>query len=141
MSMVETIQVRPWVDAGMSLNVCCLGKIGIFQREAEDNFNMEERMMLCNIFVESGDKCGFDPVQYLNDKTPVEYEPLFSNGNTRFFQAHSVDTSKWEHWTAKVLVSSANWSLPDGMGLGEAWIYLALPYIAAASALAAFQGL
>lgn len=94
---------------------------------------MEERI-LGDLIVDLDGKSGFGPVRYLDEKTPVEYGPLCSEKETRFIQCHSFDASLLEPLTAKVLVSTTNRRLLGRMVHEEAQIYLALPYIAAASA-------
>ncbi|KAJ4756440.1 3-isopropylmalate dehydratase large subunit [Rhynchospora pubera] len=71
-----------------------------------DSLNMEERMTLCNMVIEAGGKNGVVPpdettFKYLEDKTTVKYEPLYSDANARFVADYKFDVSKLEPVVAK----------------------------------------
>ncbi|XWS13931.1 hypothetical protein CRYUN_Cryun36dG0081100 [Craigia yunnanensis] len=65
-----------------------------------ESLNMEERMTLCNMVIEAGGKNGVvsadsTTFKYLEDKTSVLYEPVYSDAQARF------DISKLEPFVAK----------------------------------------
>ncbi|CAO1943888.1 unnamed protein product [Urochloa humidicola] len=71
------------------------------------SLNMEERMTLCNMVIEAGGKNGVVPAdettfQYLEGKTSVDYEPVYSDAQARFFSDYRFDVSKLEPVVAKV---------------------------------------
>ncbi|KAH0460036.1 hypothetical protein IEQ34_010699 [Dendrobium chrysotoxum] len=71
-----------------------------------ESLSMEERMTLCNMVVEAGGKNGVVPAdkttfKYLEDKTSVEYQPVYSDENARFIQDYKFDVSKLEPLVAK----------------------------------------
>ncbi|XP_072148390.1 3-isopropylmalate dehydratase large subunit, chloroplastic isoform X2 [Setaria viridis] len=71
-----------------------------------ESLNMEERMTLCNMVVEAGGKNGVVPAdettfKYLEGKTSVDYEPVYSDAQARFFSDYRFDVSKLEPVVAK----------------------------------------
>ncbi|XP_028769555.1 3-isopropylmalate dehydratase large subunit, chloroplastic [Neltuma alba] len=71
-----------------------------------ESLNMEERMTLCNMVVEAGGKNGVVPAdsttyKYLEGKTSVAYEPLYSDNQARFLADYRFDVSKLEPLVAK----------------------------------------
>ncbi|KAJ6721680.1 HOMOACONITASE MITOCHONDRIAL-RELATED [Salix viminalis] len=67
---------------------------------------MEERMTLCNMVVEAGGKNGVVPAdsttfKYLEDKTTLPYEPVYSDAQARFLSEYRFDISKLEPLVAK----------------------------------------
>ncbi|KAL3812416.1 hypothetical protein ACJIZ3_013684 [Penstemon smallii] len=71
-----------------------------------ESLSMEERMTLCNMVVEAGGKNGIVPAdattyKYLEDKTSVPYEPVYSDGQARFLSEYRFDISKLEPLVAK----------------------------------------
>jgi 3-isopropylmalate/(R)-2-methylmalate dehydratase large subunit len=71
-----------------------------------ESLNMEERMTLCNMVVEAGGKNGVVPAdsttfKYLEGKTSVSYEPVYSDGQARFLNEYRFDVSKLEPLVAK----------------------------------------
>ncbi|KAG0451525.1 hypothetical protein HPP92_026218 [Vanilla planifolia] len=71
-----------------------------------ESLSMEERMTLCNMVVEAGGKNGVIPAdqttfKYLEDKTSVEYQPVYSDENAKFIQDYKFDVSKLEPLVAK----------------------------------------
>ncbi|KAK8971497.1 3-isopropylmalate dehydratase [Platanthera guangdongensis] len=71
-----------------------------------ESLSMEERMTLCNMVVEAGGKNGVVPADettfnYLEDKTSVEYQPMYSDENARFVHDYKFDVSKLEPLVAK----------------------------------------
>ncbi|XP_038979720.1 3-isopropylmalate dehydratase large subunit, chloroplastic-like [Phoenix dactylifera] len=71
-----------------------------------ESLNMEERMTLCNMVVEAGGKNGVIPVdkttlKYLEDKTTLTFEPVYSDDCARFIQEYKFDVSKLEPLVAK----------------------------------------
>nr|XP_017219695.1 PREDICTED: 3-isopropylmalate dehydratase large subunit-like isoform X2 [Daucus carota subsp. sativus] len=67
---------------------------------------MEERMTLCNMVIEAGGKNGVIPAdattyKYLEDKTSLPYEPLYSDEQARFLSEYRFDISKLEPLVAK----------------------------------------
>ncbi|EHA8587545.1 putative 3-isopropylmalate dehydratase large subunit, chloroplastic [Cocos nucifera] len=71
-----------------------------------ESLNMEERMTLCNMVVEAGGKNGVVPVdkttlKYLEDKTTLTFEPVYSDDCARFIQEYKFDVSKLEPLVAK----------------------------------------
>ncbi|KAF9609860.1 hypothetical protein IFM89_018845, partial [Coptis chinensis] len=67
---------------------------------------MEERMTLCNMVVEAGGKNGVVPAdsttyKYLEGKTSVEYQPVYSDDEARFLSEYRFDVSKLEPLVAK----------------------------------------
>ncbi|XP_020584659.1 3-isopropylmalate dehydratase large subunit, chloroplastic [Phalaenopsis equestris] len=82
-----------------------------------ESLSMEERMTLCNMVVEAGGKNGVVPAdkttfKYLEDKTSVEYQPVYSDENARFIQDYKFDVSKLEPLVAKP-------HSPDNRGLAR----------------------
>jgi 3-isopropylmalate/(R)-2-methylmalate dehydratase large subunit len=71
-----------------------------------ESLNMEERMTLCNMVIEAGGKNGVVPADqttfnYLEGKTSVEYEPVYSDAQARFVSDYRFDVSKLEPVIAK----------------------------------------
>ncbi|KAG2655668.1 hypothetical protein PVAP13_1KG029700 [Panicum virgatum] len=71
-----------------------------------ESLNMEERMTLCNMVIEAGGKNGVVPAdettfKYLEGKTSVDYEPVYSDAQARFFSDYRFDVSKLEPVVAK----------------------------------------
>uniref|UniRef100_A0A0D9YLL3 Aconitase/3-isopropylmalate dehydratase large subunit alpha/beta/alpha domain-containing protein n=1 Tax=Oryza glumipatula TaxID=40148 RepID=A0A0D9YLL3_9ORYZ len=71
-----------------------------------ESLNMEERMTLCNMVIEAGGKNGVVPADqttfnYLEGKTSVEYEPVYSDAQARFVSDYRFDVSKLEPVVAK----------------------------------------
>ncbi|XP_024027116.1 3-isopropylmalate dehydratase large subunit, chloroplastic [Morus notabilis] len=71
-----------------------------------ESLNMEERMTLCNMVVEAGGKNGLVPAdtttyKYLEDKTSVPYEPVYSDAQARYLSEYRFDISKLEPLVAK----------------------------------------
>ncbi|XP_048430515.1 3-isopropylmalate dehydratase large subunit, chloroplastic isoform X2 [Pyrus x bretschneideri] len=71
-----------------------------------ESLSMEERMTLCNMVVEAGGKNGIVPAdsttfKYLEDKTSVPYEPVYSDAKARFLKEYRFDISKLEPLVAK----------------------------------------
>ncbi|KAG9447696.1 hypothetical protein H6P81_013824 [Aristolochia fimbriata] len=71
-----------------------------------ERLSMEERMTLCNMVIEAGGKNGVVPVdettfKYLEGKTPLSYEPVYSDEQAKFFQEYRFDVSKLEPVVAK----------------------------------------
>ncbi|XP_010918067.2 3-isopropylmalate dehydratase large subunit, chloroplastic-like [Elaeis guineensis] len=71
-----------------------------------ESLNMEERMTLCNMVIEAGGKNGVVPVdkitlKYLEDKTTLTFEPVYSDDCARFIQEYKFDVSKLEPLVAK----------------------------------------
>ncbi|WCJ24129.1 3-isopropylmalate dehydratase large subunit chloroplastic [Euphorbia peplus] len=71
-----------------------------------ESLNMEERMTLCNMVIEAGGKNGVVPAdtttfKYLEDKTQVPYEPVYSDKHARFLSEYRFDVSKLEPLVAK----------------------------------------
>ncbi|KAK7290420.1 hypothetical protein RIF29_04832 [Crotalaria pallida] len=71
-----------------------------------ESLNMEERMTLCNMVVEAGGKNGVVPAdsttyKYLEDKTSVPYDPVYSDQQARFLSEYRFDVSKLEPLVAK----------------------------------------
>ncbi|KAI4345901.1 hypothetical protein L6164_012987 [Bauhinia variegata] len=71
-----------------------------------ESLNMEERMTLCNMVVEAGGKNGVVPAdsttfKYLEDKTSIPYEPVYSDEQARFLSEYRFDVSKLEPLVAK----------------------------------------
>ncbi|PQQ08976.1 3-isopropylmalate dehydratase large subunit chloroplastic [Prunus yedoensis var. nudiflora] len=71
-----------------------------------ESLSMEERMTLCNMVVEAGGKNGIVPAdsttyKYLEDKTSVPYEPVYSDDKARFLSEYRFDISKLEPLVAK----------------------------------------
>ncbi|KAK4266230.1 hypothetical protein QN277_027180 [Acacia crassicarpa] len=92
-----------------------IGEIGVagatykameFVGTTVESLNMEERMTLCNMVVEAGGKNGVVPAdsttyKYLEGKTSVPYEPLYSDNQARFLSDYRFDVSKLEPLVAK----------------------------------------
>uniref|UniRef100_M8BJQ8 3-isopropylmalate dehydratase n=1 Tax=Aegilops tauschii TaxID=37682 RepID=M8BJQ8_AEGTA len=71
-----------------------------------ESLTMEERMTLCNMVIEAGGKNGVVPAdettfKYLEGKTSVEYEPVYSDAQARFYSDYRFDVSKLEPVVAK----------------------------------------
>ncbi|OWM82192.1 hypothetical protein CDL15_Pgr001766 [Punica granatum] len=71
-----------------------------------ESLNMEERMTLCNMVVEAGGKNGVVPAdsttfKYLEGKTSLPYEPVYSDQSARFVSEYRFDVSKLEPLVAK----------------------------------------
>ncbi|KAH6768419.1 isopropyl malate isomerase large subunit 1 [Perilla frutescens var. frutescens] len=71
-----------------------------------ESLTMEDRMTLCNMVIEAGGKNGVVPAdtttfKYLQDKTSVPYEPVYSDGQARFLSEYNFDISKLEPLVAK----------------------------------------
>ncbi|KAF5465844.1 hypothetical protein F2P56_015812 [Juglans regia] len=71
-----------------------------------ESLTMEERMTLCNMVVEAGAKNGVVPAdsttyKYLEDKTSVAYEPVYSDQQARFLSEYRFDVTKLEPLVAK----------------------------------------
>ncbi|KAE8670418.1 3-isopropylmalate dehydratase large subunit [Hibiscus syriacus] len=71
-----------------------------------ESLNMEERMTLCNMVVEAGGKNGVVPAdsttfKYLEDKTSLSYEPVYSDAHASFLSEYRFDISKLEPLVAK----------------------------------------
>ncbi|OMP03153.1 Aconitase/3-isopropylmalate dehydratase large subunit, alpha/beta/alpha, partial [Corchorus capsularis] len=77
-----------------------------FMGTTVESLNMEERMTLCNMVIEAGGKNGVVPAdsttfKYLEDKTSVPYEPIFSDAQASFLSEFRFDVSKLEPLVAK----------------------------------------
>lgn len=77
-----------------------------FVGSAVESLTMEERMTLCNMVVEAGGKNGVVPAdsttyKYLEGKTSVEFNPVYSDDNARFLQQYAINVSKLEPLVAK----------------------------------------
>ncbi|XP_047980798.1 3-isopropylmalate dehydratase large subunit, chloroplastic-like [Salvia hispanica] len=77
-----------------------------FVGSAVESLTMEERMTLCNMVVEAGGKNGVIPAdsttyKFLEDKTSLPFEPVFSDGGARFLKEYRFDISKLEPLVAK----------------------------------------
>ncbi|KAG4129130.1 hypothetical protein ERO13_D09G059000v2 [Gossypium hirsutum] len=71
-----------------------------------ESLNMEERMTLCNMVIEAGGKNGVvaadsTTFKYLEDKTSVLYEPVYSDALASFHSEFRFDISKLEPLVAK----------------------------------------
>ncbi|OIW21685.1 hypothetical protein TanjilG_08088 [Lupinus angustifolius] len=71
-----------------------------------ESLNMEERMTLCNMAVEAGGKNGIVPAdnttfKYLEGRTSVPYEPVYSDLQASFLSEYRFDVSKLEPLVAK----------------------------------------
>ncbi|KAI3518481.1 hypothetical protein L1887_07274 [Cichorium endivia] len=71
-----------------------------------ESLSMEERMTLCNMVVEAGGKNGIVPAdattfKYLEDKTSMPYEPVYSDDQARFLAEYRIDVTKLEPLVAK----------------------------------------
>ncbi|KAJ0093626.1 hypothetical protein Patl1_25711 [Pistacia atlantica] len=71
-----------------------------------ESLSMEERMTLCNMVIEAGAKNGVVPADtttfnYLEDKTSLPYEPVYSDEQARFLSEYRFDVSKLEPLVAK----------------------------------------
>ncbi|GAB4851341.1 3-isopropylmalate dehydratase large subunit, chloroplastic [Ancistrocladus abbreviatus] len=71
-----------------------------------ESLTMEERMTLCNMVIEAGGKNGVVPAdsithKYLEDKTAIPYEPVYSDDGARFLAEYRFDISKLEPLVAK----------------------------------------
>ncbi|CAN1146970.1 3-isopropylmalate dehydratase large subunit, chloroplastic [Linum perenne] len=74
-----------------------------------ESLNMEERMTLCNMVVEAGGKNGVVPAdsttfKYLEDKTSLPYEPVYSDQQARYLSEYRFDISKLEPIVAKPIL-------------------------------------
>ncbi|KAJ7551224.1 hypothetical protein O6H91_06G005400 [Diphasiastrum complanatum] len=77
-----------------------------FVGTAVDSMTMEDRMTLCNMVVEAGGKNGVvaaDKVtfNYLEGKTNIPYEPVYSDDSASFLKEYRFDVSKIEPLVAK----------------------------------------
>ncbi|BBN18799.1 3-isopropylmalate/(R)-2-methylmalate dehydratase large subunit [Marchantia polymorpha subsp. ruderalis] len=77
-----------------------------FCGSAVDNMTMEDRMTICNMVVEAGGKNGVvaaDKVtfQYLEGKTTVSYEPVYSDESASYIEEYVFDVTKLEPLVAK----------------------------------------
>ncbi|KAE8686746.1 3-isopropylmalate dehydratase large subunit [Hibiscus syriacus] len=71
-----------------------------------ESLNMEERMTLCNMVIEAGGKNGVisadtTTFKYLEDKTSVPYEPVYSDAQASFLSEFRFDISNLEPLVAK----------------------------------------
>ncbi|KAG5240725.1 3-isopropylmalate dehydratase [Salix suchowensis] len=71
-----------------------------------ESLTMEERMTLCNMVIEAGGKNGVVPAdrttfKYLEDKTTIPYEPVYSDAQARFLTEYRFDITKLEPLVAK----------------------------------------
>ncbi|KAL8167710.1 hypothetical protein V2J09_009209 [Rumex salicifolius] len=71
-----------------------------------ESLTMEERMTLCNMVVEAGGKNGVVPADsttymYLEGKTSLPYEPVYSDSQASFLAEYKFDVSKLEPVVAK----------------------------------------
>ncbi|XP_062166983.1 3-isopropylmalate dehydratase large subunit, chloroplastic-like isoform X2 [Alnus glutinosa] len=71
-----------------------------------ESLTMEERMTLCSMAIEAGAKNGVVPpdnttYKYLEDKTSVVHEPVYSDEQARFLSEYRFDISKLEPLVAK----------------------------------------
>ncbi|TYI12248.1 hypothetical protein ES332_A09G264600v1 [Gossypium tomentosum] len=71
-----------------------------------ESLNMEERMTLCNMVVEAGGKNGVVPAdsttfKYLEGKTSLPYEPVYSDAQASYLSEYRFDISKLEPLVAK----------------------------------------
>ncbi|WRX21733.1 Aconitase/3-isopropylmalate dehydratase large subunit [Theobroma cacao] len=71
-----------------------------------ESLSMEERMTLCNMVIEAGGKNGVvstdsTTFKYLEDKTSVPYEPLYSDAQATFLSEFRFAVSKLEPLVAK----------------------------------------
>ncbi|KAL0715959.1 hypothetical protein Bca4012_065281 [Brassica carinata] len=71
-----------------------------------ESLTMEERMTLCNMVVEAGGKNGVIPpdattFNYVENRTSVPFEPVYSDGNASFVADYRFDVSKLEPVVAK----------------------------------------
>ncbi|KAL9236491.1 hypothetical protein vseg_011155 [Gypsophila vaccaria] len=71
-----------------------------------ESLTMEERMTLCNMVVEAGGKNGVVPVDnttlnYLEGKSSIPYEPVYSDGQASYLSEYRFDVSKLEPVVAK----------------------------------------
>lgn len=71
-----------------------------------EGLTMEERMTLCNMVVEAGGKNGVVPAdsttyKYLEGKTSIPYEPVYSDSQASFLSEYRFDVSKLEPLVAK----------------------------------------
>ncbi|KAG4182687.1 hypothetical protein ERO13_A09G059700v2 [Gossypium hirsutum] len=71
-----------------------------------ESLNMEERMTLCNMVIEAGGKNGVvaadsTTFKYLEDKTSLPYEPVYSDALASFHSEFRFDISKLEPLVAK----------------------------------------
>ncbi|KAG2403177.1 3-isopropylmalate dehydratase large subunit [Vigna angularis] len=92
-----------------------IGEIGVagatykameFVGTTVESLTMEERMTLCNMVVEAGGKNGVVPAdsttfKYLEGKTSLSYEPVYSDQKARFLSEYRFDVSKLEPVVAK----------------------------------------
>ncbi|KAF3560463.1 hypothetical protein F2Q69_00015811 [Brassica cretica] len=71
-----------------------------------ESLTMEERMTLCNMVVEAGGKNGVIPpdattFNYVENRTSVPFQPVYSDGNASFVADYRFDVSKLEPVVAK----------------------------------------
>ncbi|KAJ0467619.1 putative 3-isopropylmalate dehydratase [Helianthus annuus] len=82
-----------------------------------ETLSMEERMTLCNMVVEAGGKNGIVPAdattfKYLEDKTSLSYEPVYSDAQAGYLAEYRIDVTKLEPLVAKP-------HSPDNRGLAR----------------------
>ncbi|KAJ0467620.1 putative 3-isopropylmalate dehydratase [Helianthus annuus] len=82
-----------------------------------ETLSMEERMTLCNMVIEAGGKNGIVPAdattfKYLEDKTSVSYEPVYSDAQAGYVAEYRIDVTKLEPLVAKP-------HSPDNRGLAR----------------------
>ncbi|GJP29133.1 hypothetical protein CLOM_g11320 [Closterium sp. NIES-68] len=92
-----------------------IGEIGVaggtyrameFTGTAVEAMTMEDRMTLCNMVIEGGGKNGVVAADkttfaYLDGKTQLTHEPLYSDGNASFYEEYRFDVSKLDPVVAK----------------------------------------
>eukprot|EP00897_Mesotaenium_endlicherianum_P010682 jgi/Mesen1/9642/ME000067S09033 len=77
-----------------------------FTGTAVDAMTMEDRMTLCNMVIEGGGKNGVVAADkttfaYLEGKTQMIHEPLYSDGSAGYYSEYRFDVSKLEPVVAK----------------------------------------
>ncbi|CAI7892870.1 unnamed protein product [Closterium sp. NIES-54] len=92
-----------------------IGEIGVaggtyrameFTGTAVEAMTMEDRMTLCNMVIEGGGKNGVVAADkttfaYLDGKTTLTHEPVYSDGNASFYEEYRFDVSKLNPVVAK----------------------------------------